>query len=316
MIIAGAVLALAMITGTADAATRNCTKAEKQAADAQLLAIAADMDLQQQLRLRHAPFGLPLGQSTALHEQLLYQGGYIMAHDSDLLTSLWVSYSLSREDIDQASGKYRVNCFRSDPRLKNGEGASTADYREPVYDQGHMANDADLKDNLLQQINSYVMSNMSPQHCRFNRGIWLSLEHLTRIWARKYGEIIVTSGAIFDHDGSIGRDDDANAIRMKSNNGKTRVAVPDRYFKSYARIDDGELRTISFVLSNDNNDHGVTWQDVKPVVLASIVQIEAIEISASLDLYPALKSDQINESRHGEDWDFSAGMSNFSASCK
>ncbi|WP_181849964.1 DNA/RNA non-specific endonuclease [Thalassospira xiamenensis] len=166
-----AVLILVLGTGTADAASRNCSKAEKQAADAQLLSIATDMDLQQQLRLRHAPFGLPLSRPASLHEQVLYQGGYIMAHDSDLMTSLWVSYSLSDQDIDQASGKDRVNCFRSDPRLKNGEGASTVDYREPVYDQGHMANDADLKDNLLQQINSYVMSNMSPQHCRFNRGI-------------------------------------------------------------------------------------------------------------------------------------------------
>ena len=66
------------------------------------------------------------------------------------------------------------------------------------------------------------MSNMSPQHCRFNRGIWLSLEHLTRIWANndQYGAILVTSGAVFDRDDVTGRDTDDVALRMLSNNGK------------------------------------------------------------------------------------------------
>ena len=58
-------------------------------------------------------------------------------------------------------------CFRQDPRLTSTETAILADYDEPIYDRGHLANDADLKDDLTEQINTYVLSNMSPQHCRF-----------------------------------------------------------------------------------------------------------------------------------------------------
>lgn len=61
------------------------------------------------------------------------------------------------------------------------------------------------------QINTYVMSNMSPQYCRFNRGIWLSLEHLGRIWAKQYGKIHVTSGAIFNFNPRDARDKDESA---------------------------------------------------------------------------------------------------------
>jgi endonuclease G, mitochondrial len=101
-----------------------------------------------------------------------------MSHDDDLRTALWVGYRLTAQDQTDAEGQDRVNCFRKDPRISFDSAATPADYREPRFDQGHMTNHADLKDELLDQINTYVLSNMSPQECKFNRGIWLSLESL------------------------------------------------------------------------------------------------------------------------------------------
>ena len=60
------------------------------------------------------------------------------------------------------------------------------DYREPRYDRGYIVNNADLKDDLIEQLNSYVLSNVSPQECHFNRGIWLSLKVPIQQWARDY----------------------------------------------------------------------------------------------------------------------------------
>ena len=300
--------------GTAQAASRNCTADEKAQANQQLMVIAQDSRLQEKLAAYHAPLGLPEAVATG-NEQVLYQGGYVMAHDVDLMTSLWVSYQLTRDDVLNARGKDRVNCFRADPRLKRGQKASTTDYSEPIFDQGHMANDADLKDNLVEQINSYVMSNMSPQFCRFNRGIWLSMESLTRQWAEQYGQIYVTTGAIFDRDGVPGRDPDANAARMQSNNGKARVAVPSHYYKTFLRQDGSDLRAISFVFENSNTSHGSIWSDVKPAVLDAIRPIDQIEDHASVKLYPSWQG-SVQQSRAGENWDFSTNDSNFEASCK
>lgn len=304
---------LACSSGTAQAASRNCTADEKALANQQLMVIAQDSRIQAKLAAYHAPLGLPRARAGG-NEQLLYQGGYIMAHDVDLMTSLWVSYQLTEQDTTNATGKDRVNCFRADPRLKRGKKASTTDYREPVFDQGHMANDADLKDNLVEQINSYVMSNMSPQYCRFNRGIWLSMESLTRHWAERYGQIFVTTGALFDRDGVGGRDPDQNAIRMRSNNGKSRVGVPSHYYKTFLRQDGSDLRAISFVFENNNAAHGSAWRNVQPAVMDAIRSIDVIEDHASLQLYPAF-SGNILESRAGEGWDFSINDSNFEASC-
>src|SRR5690349_21216006 len=90
------------------------------------------------------------------------------------------------------------------------------------------------------------MSNMSPQECRFNRGIWLSLESLSRVWAIEYGTIYITSGAIFDRDDDKVRDNDAESRRMTSNAGKKRVAVPSHYYKIILRKDGESFRSIAF----------------------------------------------------------------------
>ena len=241
-----------------------------------------------------------------------------MSHDSDLRTTIWVSYRLTGNDIKNAKGKDRVNCFRRDPRFSSALAANPADYKEPIYDQGHMANDADMKDNLIEQINTYVMSNMSPQHCRFNRGIWLSLEHLTRIWAsdKAYGNIIVTSGAIFDRDGNGERDSDEDALLMKSNSNKKRVAIPTSFFKVILRQDESGWKAISFLLDHTNVDHGTTWSDVKQDVIDAISSISKIEKMSGLTLHPALNRSELSESKDENQWDFSKGRSNFNRSIK
>ena len=170
-----------------------------------------------------------------------HQDGYLLSHDSDLRTALWVAYRLDGTEVEAGAGKERVNCFRKDPRMTRAKTATTTDYKEPRFDQGHMANDREFKDVLQEQLNTFIMSNMSPQEDCFNRGIWLSLEYQVRRWARTYGKVYVTSGAIFDRNGDGIRDADDEAQRMKSNNDKSRVAVPTRYYKVVWHRDGGRI---------------------------------------------------------------------------
>jgi endonuclease G len=181
-----------------------------------------------------------------------------------------------------------------------------------------MTSDRDLKDDLLEQVNTYIMSNISPQYCHFDRGIWLSLEHLTRTWAdnNKYGVILVTAGAIFDRDGKIGRDSDDDASRMKSVGGKERVAIPSHYYKVILRQDKDGWKSIAFLLPHTNTDHGTSWTEVKPDLIDAIVSINVIEKSASLRLHPTLNRNELIESISGSGWDFDTGRSNFNSSIR
>ena len=293
---------------------KNCSSNEKHRGNRVLAQIEGTPAQRDRLIALHAPFGLHHSTGDATGEEVLVQGGYLMTHDDDLRTSIWVTYRLTGTDIDNAAGKDRVNCFRKDPRFGRGQGASTTDYREPVYDQGHLANDADIKDDLIQQLNTYVMSNMSPQHCRFNRGIWLSLEQLTRIWAKKYGEIYVTSGAIFDRDGTPGRDPDAEAKRMRSNNGWMRVGVPSHFYKVIVRRENSSHHAIAFLLPHDNQAHGVGWDEVRPTVMEAMTQVAKVETLASVRLHPGLDRKSLGEDASA--WSFDTGKSNFEASCR
>lgn len=299
-----------------NAATRNCTADEKAQANEALKKIASDSSLQTQLIARHLPLGAPIANSPSDTELTLFHNGYISSYDKDLMTTLWTSYELTKADLDNASGKDRVNCFRRDPRLDKDVAATPTDYKEPVFDQGHMTNDADLKDDLIEQVNTYVMSNMSPQHCFFNRGIWLSLEHKTRDWAKEYGDIWITSGAIFDRDYDGDRDEDSDATLMESNNGKSRVAVPSHYYKIILRKDGSEnWKSIAFKIPHTNVDLGKSWEEIRPFVAWSITSIEEVEGAARQILFPHIERNKIEQSQSGKGWSLDSGKDNFSSGC-
>ena len=114
-------------------------------------------------------------QNKPTNEQLLVQGGHVTLHDGDLPTALWTAHRPTRTDVNGGDCKERVECFRGDERLPEHQAASEKDYEEPIFAQGHMTSDRDRRDDITKQVNSYLMSNMSPQYARFNQGIWRHL---------------------------------------------------------------------------------------------------------------------------------------------
>lgn len=71
-------------------------------------------------------------------------------------------------------------------------------------------------------------------YCQFNRGVWQILVTFVRHWGKDRKTLYVITGSILDRDGNGNRDDDSAAKRMKSNNGKQRVAVPSHFYKIIA----------------------------------------------------------------------------------
>lgn len=295
---------------------RSCTPTETAQADARLIEISQSSQLRKKFTQLHLKFGAPVATGPTANERILVADSYVVDHDDDLRTTIWVGYRLTARDVIDGQGLDRVDCFRRDPRIPSAAAANPADYKEPRFDQGHMANDADMKDVLIDQINTYVMSNMSPQECKFNRGIWLSLESLTRVWASKFHTVYVTSGAIFDRNGDSIRDDDSDAVRMKSNSGKKRVAVPSQYYKVILRKDQDGFHSIAFLLDHTKTAHGVKWADVRPDVENAITTIEEIEDKSDLKLFPDLDRDEIEQSPDGEGWSMDKNASNLEGGCQ
>ena len=68
-------------------------------------------------------------------------------------------------------------------------------------------------------LQSFAMSNMSPQHPSFNRGVWSRLERAVRRFAYSEGSVFVVTGPVFV--------DDEDAITI----GVNQVRVPEFFYK-------------------------------------------------------------------------------------
>ena len=311
---------LAAWTGASYAINRDCTVDERKEADRRLDAIAKNNKEAEKLIKRHLPFGkhnnTHASQGGTTNEKLLVQGGYVLLHDGDLRTALWASHVLTGVEVSISSGKDRIKCFRPDIRLVIQQAAKPSDYNEPIFDQGHIVSDRDLRDSPIEQLNSYVMSNISPQNCRFNRGIWLSLEHLGRIWAKKYEKVYVTAGTLFDFNLRDARDRDESAARMGSRSQKARVAVPSHYYKVFLRKTGNRWASISFLLEHHNGPRGVSWNEISPRLKDAIKSLDEIERRTEITFHPGLDRTLLDNSRNGDGWDFTNGKGNLEPSCK
>jgi len=125
----------------------------------------------------HSPYGFAQTQRTAVP---ICREAYLVAYDAPVKIPVYVAYTLLPQN---ALGCFpRTNAFVADASL-NGTGARPDDYAGTGYDKGHAAPDGDLSWSQQVEYESFLMTNMYPQHGSLNRGIWKLLETSVRGWA-------------------------------------------------------------------------------------------------------------------------------------
>lgn len=223
---------------------------------------------------------------------LLCRKGYLLAHDPDKKTPIWVVEHLTREKLKRkVTG--RSDDFRADDDLAEGRRAELSDYRGSGYDRGHMAPAGDLSWDEQAMSESFYLSNMVPQvGAGNNRGIWMELEKKVRSWGVERGELFVFTGPIY-------RAEDQETI------GNNRVAVPGRLYKVV--LDPGKKEALAVILPNRK----LRTEDL-PKYLVSVREVEretgldffstlAVQEQDRLEANPAVRLWQINQSL-GEGW--------------
>ena len=125
----------------------------------------------------HSPYGFA---QTARTAQPICREAYLVAYDAPVKIPVYVAYTLLPQN---ALGCWpRTNAFVADKSL-GGTGARPDDYAGTGYDKGHAAPDGDLSWSEQVEYESFLMTNMYPQHGSLNRGIWKLLETSVRGWA-------------------------------------------------------------------------------------------------------------------------------------
>jgi endonuclease G len=172
----------------------------------------------------HSPYGFADTQRPA---QPICREGYLVAYDAPVKIPVYVAYTLKPEN---ALGCFpRTNAFVADQSVPNG--ATPSDYVGTGYDKGHAAPDGDLSWSQQVEYESFLMTNMYPQHGSLNRGIWKLLETSVRGWAVQLNQ----SYTIY-----------VGAMYGSSNESFKGIIIPHAYYKVVINNVTGEVAAWKF----------------------------------------------------------------------
>jgi len=185
---------------------------------------------------RETRYGMPAA------DQILFNRHYVLGYSYYFRQAKW---ALEIVDPDKTDVK-RADNFRPDYRIPQMFRADLADYSGSSFDRGHLVASANQREVEIQNSETFLLSNMSPQEPQFNRQIWKKLEEAVRELDAKTNiyETYVICGPIFDFNKAV------TTIGSEDDNGVT-LPVPHSYFKSVLTENNrGTLNMWSFIIPN------------------------------------------------------------------
>lgn len=198
------------------------------------------------------------------------EGRYRVYYSPKDKIPIFVCYILTRKESQRNLVK-RSNTFTADPHyLKmNIDLATDSDYRRSGYDRGHLLPSADRNDSEIENINTFLYSNIAPQLPALNRGTINSLEQKIREWAIKYDSLHIVTGSILT--------DNKNRPIQKIGKG---VSVPQYFYKVIAVKSGNSYKTIGFIMPN--------IESVDPDYKKYMTTVENIEKATNKDFFHLL----------------------------
>lgn len=166
-------------------------------------------------------------------DQYIERCGFTLGYMQSTRQAAWASYRLTDVNVFRKVCS-RVECFAPDPNVKKNP-VQPSDYSASGYDRGHLVPAEDMRYNNVCMIDSFYMTNMSPQVPGFNRGIWRRLEKVIRQFALTEKKITVVTGPIFDK----GREH----CMMRD------IPVPERFYK-VVYDETPPCKMIGFIVAN------------------------------------------------------------------
>jgi endonuclease G len=168
------------------------------------------------------------------NDVIINHTGYTVSYNTTANIANWVAYDLTAEETVPVVK--RNDHFIPDPLLKYTS-ATISDYKGTGYDRGHLAPAADMCYSYQAMVESFYLTNISPQNPSFNRGIWEKLEKQVRTWAVEDTKVYVVTGTI------ISKSDPVIGI--------TRITVPHSFYKVVLDYTEPNIKGIAFIIPNE-----------------------------------------------------------------
>ena len=198
--------------------------------------------------------GLPKNLIKGERSLLLRNIGYCVGFSEERRNPIWAAYKIVRKE--DTSPYKRPSRFKKDKRTMAQ--VQHKDYTKSGYDRGHLAPNSAISScyGRKAQLETFLMSNITPQRPNLNRKLWQKLEKFEIKWANDYEEIWVFTGPIFDE----------HIEKLKSG-----VEIPDAFFKILIDERKGNLRTLAFIVPQD-----ITGKEPLKTFLTNIDEVEKL----------------------------------------
>ena len=188
----------------------------------------------------------------------LVRRSYVCSYNKQTRTPNWVAWTLTRDhtygNIQRDNERFEEDTSVPEPR------ATFQDFYNSRYDRGHMCPAGDNKWDAEAMKQTFLMTNICPQNHGLNKEYWNELEIQCRTWARRFGEITVVCGPLFE-------DGEPRLI------GRNKVRVPTGFFKVvYCHMP--EPKAIAFIFRNNGTPQ--PWRE-------KVVSVDEVEHRTGFD---------------------------------
>ena len=119
---------------------------------------------------RETRYGLPAA------DKIMFNRYYVLGYSYYFRQAKWALEIIDPENKDIS----RSDNFRPDYRVHEMFRADLANYQGSDYDRGHLVASANQRSIEIQNSETFLLSNMSPQMPDFNRKVWKDLEDAIR----------------------------------------------------------------------------------------------------------------------------------------
>lgn len=173
-------------------------------------------------------------------DQYLFNREYIVGYSYLFRQPRWAMEVIDPENRREVVD--RIDSYRPDLRVPEKFRADLADFQKSGFDRGHLVSSADRRASRVENSETFLLTNMSPQAPGFNRGIWKELEEAVRDLSHRQVEVYAISGPLFN----IGQ-----PLELIGDE----VVVPHAFFKSIlAENHRGRHTMWSFIFPNEYCD--------------------------------------------------------------
>lgn len=218
-------------------------------------------------------------------DQVIHHDHYSLSYSEEHEQAEWVAYKLTKSSLIIPNVP-RTDWFEKDPAVLTGS-AEYKDYSGSGFTRGHLAPAGDMAFNESAMMESFFMSNVSPQKRPFNNGIWKELEEQVRDWAFQFDELYVITGPVL-------------AGSSFQRIGRNQVAVPEYFYKIILSSSEPDPRAIAFLIPNELSDKKMANY---------MVTVDSIEALTNIDFFHQLldheQEIELESTVSAENWLFS-----------